>query len=85
MTSSQLPHVQSQAKGDADVHKTTPVHVYGPEGLCDFINSALMISDTFIGMPIVVFELVPGAVPAAETEISCVNTRSKLYQVRAST
>eukprot|EP00892_Ulva_mutabilis_P001210 jgi/Ulvmu1/1108/UM106_0025.1 len=71
----------SAAKGDSR-SDTTPVHVYGPEGLAAFLALMLATSDTFVIVPVLVFEFVPGPVPPEDAEPECLNERAKLYRVR---
>lgn len=73
--------VQSSAKGDSRT-ETTPMHVYGPEGLAAFLALMLATSDTFVIVPVIVFEFVPGPVPPGSTEPECLNERAKLFRVR---
>lgn len=77
-----LGRVQSQAKGDSR-NATTPVHIYGPEGLAAFIAHMLAISDTFVIVPVLVFEFVPGPVDPQDAEPVLLNERAKVYQVRS--
>lgn len=73
--------VQSAAKGESDRNNKTPVHIYGPPGLAQFIATLLHASDTFIMVPVVVFELVAGPVPDEERTPKCINKRAKLHVV----
>jgi hypothetical protein len=42
----------------------------------------LMVSGTFIGVPVVVYEFICGPVSVAEVEPVCLNTRSRVHRVR---
>jgi hypothetical protein len=57
------------------------MHVYGPPGIAHFIDVMLMVSDTFIGVPVIVYEFICGPVAAAEMEPVCLNTRSRVHRV----
>eukprot|EP00887_Chlorella_sp_A99_P004663 scaffold4.g4663.t1 len=61
-----------------------PVHVYGPPGLVDFVNTMLSISRTYIELPILLHELTarPPAGAAAAGEPVQVNKRARLYGVQ---
>ncbi|KAI3438563.1 hypothetical protein D9Q98_000990 [Chlorella vulgaris] len=61
----------------------TPVHVYGPQGLADFINTMLSVSRTYLEMPVVIHEFVTTAVPPEELDVAVpINPRSRLYLTR---
>ena len=76
--------MQSQVKGESESHAVVPVHVYGPEGVGDFLDVVLATSDTCLYVPVVVFEFVPGPVEDGFSEMECLNQRSKLFRVRFS-
>ncbi|KAL6777422.1 hypothetical protein ACKKBF_B21435 [Auxenochlorella protothecoides x Auxenochlorella symbiontica] len=56
-----------------------PVHVYGPPGTLEFLDTMLAVSRTYLQMPVLVHELVPG--PIARPEPTLVNARARLYGV----
>lgn len=61
----------------------TPVHVYGPQGLADYINTMLSVSRTYLEMPVVIHEFSAAAVPPEELEeLKQINPRSRLYVMR---
>lgn len=76
--------VQSQAKSESIHAKMTPIHIYGPEGIHTYLDTMLRASDTFVGVPVVVYELVAGAVPEEKRAAVCLNKRSRLHVVRSS-
>jgi hypothetical protein len=73
--------VQSQVKGESEAQVSVPVHVYGPEGVADFLDVVLATSDTCLYVPVVVFEFVPGPVEDGYADMECLNARSRLYRV----
>lgn len=73
--------MQSAAKGDSR-NGTVPVHVYGAEGLAAFLAHMLTTSDTYVIVPVLAFEFVPGPVDEEEMEPVCLNERANLYRVR---
>ena len=75
--------MQSQAKSESLHANTAPIHIYGPEGIRTYVDTMLTCSDTFIGVPVVVYELIAGPVTEAERAAVCLNKRSRLHVVRA--
>lgn len=73
--------MQSQVKGESETQVSVPVHVYGPEGVADFLDVVLATSDTCLYVPVIVFEFVPGPVEDVFSEMECLNARSRLYRV----
>jgi hypothetical protein len=69
-------------KGESETQVSVPVHVYGPEGVADFLDVILATSDTCLYVPVIVFEFVPGPVEDGFAELECLNERSRLYRVR---
>lgn len=60
-----------------------PLHVYGPPGLADYINTMLTVSRTYLEMPVIIHEMIPGPVPAEQlNEPVQINPRSRLYVMR---
>ena len=59
-----------------------PVRVYGPRGIVDYLRTMLDVSNTFICMPLLVYELVDGPVTAEERRPQLVHARSKLFQCK---
>ena len=76
-----LIFVQSMVKGESETQVSVPVHVYGPEGVADFLDVVLATSDTCLFVPVIVFEFVPGPVDDGFSEMECLNPRSRLYRV----
>ena len=74
--------MQSMVKGESKTQVNVPVHVYGPEGVADFLNVVLATSDTCLVVPVVVFEFIPGPVEDGFAEMECLNPRARLYRVR---
>lgn len=77
--------VQSAVKGESQTQGSVPVHVYGPEGVADFLDVVLATSDTCLFVPVIVFEFVPGPVEDGFATMECLNSRSRLHRVRACT
>ncbi|PRW58804.1 Zinc phosphodiesterase ELAC 1 isoform B [Chlorella sorokiniana] len=60
-----------------------PLHIYGPPGLTDFINTMLSVSRTYLEMPVVVHEFATQAVPPEQLgELERINPRARLYRTR---
>ncbi|KAG1660663.1 hypothetical protein FOA52_006824, partial [Chlamydomonas sp. UWO 241] len=64
-------------------HEVTdiPVHVYGPPGLTDYLNTMMQVSNTYLEISIIVHEFSMTAVPADAWRPILVNERSKLWSV----
>lgn len=62
-----------------------PIHLYGPQGLVDFIDAMMTVSNTYLEMPVIIHEMIPRALtPEEEQRIQTpvlVNKRSMLYAV----
>ncbi|PSC73783.1 Zinc phosphodiesterase ELAC 1 [Micractinium conductrix] len=60
-----------------------PLHVYGPPGLADYINTMLTVSRTYLEMPVIIHELSTAPVPADQLDEPVqINPRSRLYVLR---
>jgi ribonuclease BN (tRNA processing enzyme) len=72
----------SRAKGHENADY--PVHVYGPKGLIDFVNTTLSVSNTYLEMPVVIHEFTPRPLTTPEQQEAIdkpilINQRSMLY------
>ena len=57
------------------------MHIYGPQGLAQFVETALMASDTYVGVPVIIYEFVPGPVSEEELTPRCLNDRTRVHLV----
>jgi ribonuclease BN (tRNA processing enzyme) len=78
-------YLQSQVKGESHENLSVPINVYGPVGLSAFLCAMLTASDTFLVVPVIVYELAPGPVHEDDMEITCLSSRAKLYKVTPTT
>lgn len=72
----------SRAKGHENADY--PVHVYGPKGLLDFVNTTLSVSNTYLEMPVIIHEFTPRPLTTPEQQDAIdkpilINQRSMLY------
>lgn len=61
----------------------TPLHVYGPKGVAEYINTMLSVSRTYLEMPVIIHEFATHPVPDEELdELIQINPRARLYVTR---
>lgn len=80
-----VSRVQSAAKGTDGSNKEVPLHIYGPPGIAEYMDTLLSCSDTFLAIVVIVHEFVKGPVSDEDAEPRLINWRSKLWKVRAGT
>ncbi|KAK9862524.1 hypothetical protein WJX84_006099 [Apatococcus fuscideae] len=71
----------SAGRDMASVSSDVPVHIYGPAGVVEFLRGMLLLSDTFLGMPVIVHELVDCSLSEEERQPQCVNQRARLWHM----
>ncbi|KAK9821050.1 hypothetical protein WJX74_006080 [Apatococcus lobatus] len=71
----------SAARNMDSVSSDIPVHIYGPAGIAEFLRGMLLLSDTFLGMPVIVHELVGRPLGEPERQPRSVNRRAQLWHM----
>jgi len=60
----------------------TPLRIYAPPGVLEYVHTTLDVSNTYVSIPVIVYELVDGPVTEEEARPQLVNPRCRLFRAR---
>lgn len=60
----------------------TPLRIYAPPGVAEYLHTTLDVSNTYVCIPVVVYELVDGPVSREERRPQLVNPRCRLFRAK---
>lgn len=64
----------------AEAEGRSPLRIYAPPGIAEYVHTTLDISNTYVSIPVVIYEFAEGPVSAEELRPRLINPRCRLFR-----